>query len=229
MNNLAIKAEELVKIYGKGEAKTYALRGVNLDIERGDYVAIMGPSGSGKSTLLNLMGALDRPTSGKVYISGKDISRLSSAELANVRNREIGFVFQSFNLINRMTALENVELPLLLRNVSPSVRRKKALSILKQFGLFEKASNKPDQLSGGEQQRVAVSRALAADPTIILADEPTGNLDSKNAEVMMETLEKLHNEMGKTLVVITHSEEVARRANRTVHIRDGKVERIEEN
>ncbi len=229
MNNLAIKAEELVKIYGKGEAKTYALRGVNLDIERGDYVAIMGPSGSGKSTLLNLMGALDRPTSGKVYISGKDISRLSSAELANVRNREIGFVFQSFNLINRMTALENVELPLLLRNVSPSVRRKKALSILKQFGLFEKASNKPDQLSGGEQQRVDVSRALAADPTIILADEPTGNLDSKNAEVMMETLEKLHNEMGKTLVVITHSEEVARRANRTVHIRDGKVERIEEN
>ncbi|MEM0118582.1 MAG: ABC transporter ATP-binding protein [Conexivisphaerales archaeon] len=229
MSSMAIEVENLVKVYGEGEARTYALRGVNLTVEKGDYVAIMGPSGSGKSTLLNLMGALDRPTSGKIAISGKDISRLSSAELANVRNREIGFVFQSFNLINRMTALENVELPLLLRNLSPSDRRRRAMLVLKQFGLAEKAKNKPDQLSGGEQQRVAVSRALASDPSIILADEPTGNLDSKNAEQMMEILGNLNQKLGKTLVVITHSEEVARRARRIVHIRDGKIERVEEN
>ncbi|MEM3684407.1 MAG: ABC transporter ATP-binding protein [Conexivisphaerales archaeon] len=229
MTDLAIEVENLVKVYGEGEAKTYALRGINLAIERGDYVAIMGPSGSGKSTLLNLMGALDRPTSGRISISGKDISRMSSVELANVRNREIGFVFQSFNLINRMTALENVQLPLLLRNLSPPERRRRAMMILKQFGLSEKAWNKPDQLSGGEQQRVAVSRALASDPTIILADEPTGNLDSKNAEQMMQILGKLNEELGKTLVVITHSEEVARKSRKIIHIKDGKIERVEEN
>jgi putative ABC transport system ATP-binding protein len=221
-----LEIEDLTKIYSEGtEAETYALKGVSFKIPDGDYVAIIGPSGSGKSTLMNQIGALDRPTSGKVVIDGVNISELSSAELAEVRNQKIGFVFQSFNLINRISAVENVEIPLLVTSLSPKERRERALNMLDKMGLSGKAKKRPNQLSGGEQQRVAVARALSTDPKIILGDEPTGNLDSKNTERVMEILEQFHREAGKTLLLITHNMEVANRAKRIISIRDGIIER----
>jgi len=217
---------DLTKIYSEGtEAETYALKGVSFSVPDGDYVAIIGPSGSGKSTLMNQIGALDRPTSGRVVIDGVNISELSSADLAEIRNQKIGFVFQSFNLINRISAVENVEIPLLVTNISPRERRDRALSMLEKMGLRGKEKKRPNQLSGGEQQRVAVARALCNDPKIILGDEPTGNLDTKNTERVMEILEQFHREEGKTLVLITHNMEVANRAKRIISIRDGKIER----
>ncbi|MDG6934105.1 MAG: ABC transporter ATP-binding protein [Nitrososphaerota archaeon] len=223
-----LETVSLTKVYGRqNEAKTFALRGVTFAVSRGDFVAIVGPSGSGKSTLLNLIGALDRPTSGKVVITGKDISKLESSELAAIRNTKIGFVFQSFNLISRMTAVENVEVPLLLWRMSPSERRRIALSLLDGLGIRDKANNRPEQLSGGEQQRVAIARALATNPEIILADEPTGNLDTKNAENVMDLLQNLNRKRGKTLIIITHSAEVASRANHVIYLRDGRIERME--
>jgi len=217
---------DLTKIYSEGtEAETYALKGVSFQVPDGDYVAIIGPSGSGKSTLMNQIGALDRPTSGKVVIDGVNISELSSSQLAEVRNRKIGFVFQSFNLINRISAVENVEIPLLVTNMSPKERRERALSMLEKMGLADKARKRPNQLSGGEQQRVAVARALSTDPKIILGDEPTGNLDSKNTAHVMEILEQFHREAGKTLLLITHNMEVANRAKKIISIRDGLIER----
>lgn len=220
-----LEIEDLTKIYSEGtEAETYALKGVSFSVPDGDYVAIIGPSGSGKSTLMNQIGALDRPTSGRVLIDGVNISELSSAELAEVRNEKIGFVFQSFNLINRISAVENVEIPLLVTKMSPRDRRDRALEMLAKMGLAEKAHKRPNQLSGGEQQRVAVARALSTDPKIILGDEPTGNLDSKNTERVMEILEQFHREAGKTLLLITHNMEVANRAKRIISIRDGLIE-----
>jgi putative ABC transport system ATP-binding protein len=221
-----LEVVELTKVYSEGtEAETSALNGVSFKVLDGDYVAIIGPSGSGKSTLMNQIGALDRPTSGRVVIDGVNISELSSAELANIRNQKIGFVFQSFNLINRISAVENVEIPLLVTNKSPRERREKAILMLEKMGLGGKVNKKPNQLSGGEQQRVAVARALSTDPKIILGDEPTGNLDSKNTAHVMEILEQFHREAGKTLLLITHNMEVANRARRIISIRDGKIER----
>ncbi len=224
-----LEVDNVMKRYGNDVSGTIALHGTSFSISSGEFVAIVGPSGSGKSTLLNIIGALDRPTSGRVFISGQDLSTMNNVELARLRNEKIGFVFQSFNLIPRMTAMENIALPLMIQGLKPKDRRLRAVELLEEFGLQSKADNKPGELSGGEQQRVAVARALANDPSIILADEPTGNLDTKNSELMMETFEGLNSESQKTLVIITHNPQLASRAKRTVSIRDGRVEEIREN
>lgn len=225
----SIEVVDLKKRYGHGPESTLALRGVSFFVRDGEFLSISGPSGSGKSTLLNMIGALDRPTSGKVVLDGTDISKLSSSELAVMRNKKIGFVFQDFNLISRMSTAENVELPLSIGGVSPAQRRKRALYLLERFGILDKADKSPRELSGGQRQRVAVARALASDPSIILADEPTGNLDSENAKLTMDFLERLSTEFRKTLVIITHDPNVAAQAERVVMMRDGMVERILEN
>lgn len=223
----AIAAVNLQKQYGTGSGSTRALAGVSFSIRTGEFVAIIGPSGSGKTTLLNILGALDRPTSGKVLIDQVDISKLSNAELARVRNRKLGFVFQDFNLLTRMSAIENVELPLLIKGIPADKRRSVAMALLRRFGLESKADKNVNKLSGGERQRVAVARALANDPAIILADEPTGNLDTKNTELMMDYMKQLNEEFGKTVVIITHNPDVAKKAGRIISIRDGLVEREE--
>ena len=223
-----LEADGLTRTYGGGrEAITYALRGVSFKVFENEFVAIVGPSGSGKSTLLNLIGALDRPSSGKVLIDGVDISKLSNSELARIRNRKIGFVFQSFNLINRISARENVELPMMVYGMSSKQRRERAMSLLERLGIADKAHRRPTELSGGEQQRVAVARALAPNPRLILADEPTGNLDTKNTELMMDLFVELNGKEGKTIVLITHNIDVAKRAKKIVSIRDGKIEGIQ--
>jgi putative ABC transport system ATP-binding protein len=224
---VAIAAIDLQKRYGTGSDVTVALAGVSFEIKRGEFVAIIGPSGSGKTTLLNILGALDRPTAGNVMIDGIDISKLSNAELAKIRNRKLGFVFQDFNLVSRMSAAENIELPLLIRGVPGEERRKKSKELLERFGLGPKANRNVNKLSGGERQRIAVARALANDPEIVLADEPTGNLDTKNTEVMMDYMKQLNKEFGKTVVIITHNPDVARKTKRLVAIRDGRIEREE--
>jgi len=223
----SIQALNLGKRYGSGPTSTIALQNVNFKVEKGEFVSIIGPSGSGKTTLLNLLGALDRPTTGKVFIDGMDISKLPNAELAKVRNKKLGFVFQDFNLISRMSAGENVELPLLIEGVTGDERRRRATVLLDKFGLGSKSDRNVNKLSGGERQRVAVARALANDPDIILADEPTGNLDTKNTEVMMEFMRQLNVEFGKTVLIITHNPEVAKRARRLISIKDGQIEREE--
>ena len=223
----SIQALDLGKRYGSGPTSVVALHNINFRVEKGEFVSIIGPSGSGKTTLLNLLGALDRPTTGKVFIDGTDISKLPNAELANVRNKKLGFVFQDFNLISRMSAGENVELPLLIEGVPGDERRRRAKVLLERFGLGSKSDRNVNKLSGGERQRVAVARALANDPAIILADEPTGNLDTKNTEVMMEFMRQLNLEYGKTVLIITHNPEVARKAKRLISIRDGQIEREE--
>ena len=226
----AIRVIDLVKRYGANtSSETYALRGVSFSIAQGDFAAIIGPSGSGKSTLLNMIGALDRPTSGKIYIDGIDISKLPNLALASLRNKKIGFVFQSFNLLSRISVRENVELPLVIAEVPAKERRKTAMQLLERFGIASKAESRPTNLSGGEQQRVAVARALASDPSIILADEPTGNLDTKNTELTMETLEELHDKTGKTVVMITHNPDLAKRTRTVIAIRDGQITEIIEN
>jgi len=223
----SIQAVDLGKRYGSGPASTVALHKINFRVEKGEFVSIIGPSGSGKTTLLNLLGALDRPTTGKVFIDGTDISKLPNALLAKVRNKKLGFVFQDFNLISRMSAGENVELPLLIEGVPGDERRRRAKILLDRFGLGAKSDRNVNKLSGGERQRVAVARALANDPTIILADEPTGNLDTRNTDVMMEFMHQLNAEYGKTVVIITHNPDVAKRAKRLISIRDGQIEREE--
>jgi putative ABC transport system ATP-binding protein len=225
----SIEAVNLVKEYGHGAESTLALRGVSFTVRRGEFITISGPSGSGKSTLLNQIGALDRPTSGRIFIDGLDISKLSSLDLARVRNQKLGFVFQDFNLIPRMTTLENVELPLSIAGVSSKRKRERAMSLLESFGIASKAKQSPNKLSGGQKQRVAVARALANDPSIILADEPTGNLDSQNAKLTMDFLQKMSVGFGKTLVVITHDLTVAKTAERTILMRDGLIEKVVEN
>ncbi len=219
-----IELIDLKKIYYSNGIPTPALRGVNLRVMDGEFLAIVGPSGSGKSTLLNMIGVLDRPTSGKVFIDGIDISKLSDDGLAELRNKKIGFIFQTYNLLARISVLRNVELPLIVRGVSPQERRKKALNALEEVGLKDKAFNKPTQLSGGEQQRVAIARALVSDPKILLADEPTGNLDSTNAKIIAEIFNKL-NHKGRTIVMVTHNMEMASYAKRIVYLRDGMIEK----
>ena len=228
MSPNAIETMSLVKIYGAGNGiSTKALDGISIRIAKGEFVAIVGPSGSGKSTLLNMLGALDVPTSGKIYIDGIDITGLNSSQLATLRNRKIGFIFQSFNLIPRMSALENVALPLALKGVPAKERKRESYETLKQVGLEHRWRAKPTTLSGGEQQRVAVARALAGDPSILLGDEPTGNLDTKNTSTITKMLKDLNRSIGKTIIIITHNLEVANETDRIIFKRDGKVEKDE--
>ena len=219
----AIKFENVWKIYKLGTVEVAALRGLSIEITRGEHLAMMGPSGSGKSTFLHLAGALDRPTRGRVLIEGRDPSKLNDDELSKLRNRYIGFVFQTFNLIPRLTALENVMLPLVVRGVNGSERRKRAIESLEQVGLGDRINHRPTELSGGEQQRVAIARAIVTRPRIVLADEPTGNLDSASAKEIVKVLSRLNRELGITLVVVTHDPEVASAAKRMVRIRDGVI------
>jgi ABC-type antimicrobial peptide transport system, ATPase component len=225
----AVVLEGVTRTYLAGtEAEVVAVKDINLRVESGDYVAIMGPSGSGKSTLLNLMGAMDRPSRGRIIIDGTDITRASNTQLANIRNTKIGMVFQSFNLINRMNVIENIELPLVVRGVPPKRRRMLAERLLDELGIKSKANRKSLELSGGQQQRVAIARALIGDPPIILADEPTGNLSTSDTNQVLEILDSLNKEMGKTLVVVTHNPDVAKHAERIVHMRDGQIVGVEE-
>jgi len=225
--SIAIETENLVKTYMTGKVETPALRGINLRVERGEFLAIVGPSGSGKSTLLNLLGALDRPTSGTVRIDGADISKLNDNKLAELRNQKIGFIFQSFNLISRISALRNVEMPLMVTKIPKDEIKSKALSKLESVDLLQKADRKPLELSGGEQQRVAVARALVTEPSILLGDEPTGNLDTKNTANIVNLLKELNEKTGKTFLMITHNMDVARATRRIIYLRDGIIDREE--
>jgi putative ABC transport system ATP-binding protein len=220
---VAILTEGLWKTYEMGGEKLHALRGVDLKIRRGEYVAIMGPSGSGKSTLMNLIGCLDTPTAGKYWLAGRLVSELGDDELAAIRNKEIGFVFQTFNLLPRATALHNVELPLIYNGTPAEERLARAKRALEAVDLGARMFHKPNELSGGQRQRVAIARALVNSPSIVLADEPTGNLDTKTGDEIMALFSRLHGE-GNTIIIVTHENDVAQRANRVIHVRDGKVE-----
>jgi putative ABC transport system ATP-binding protein len=213
---------DVTKVYGQGDTEVHALNGITLTVERGEYVAIMGSSGSGKSTLMNIIGCLDIPTTGEYFLDGVDVSRLSDRQLALVRNRRIGFVFQSFNLIPRTTALANVELPLAYAGMKAADRRRRARAALAMVGLSDREGHEPNQLSGGQQQRVAVARALVTAPALVLADEPTGNLDSGSTAEMLAVLDRL-NRGGRTILLITHEDDVARHANRLIRLVDGKM------
>jgi len=206
-----------------GDETIYALRGIDLQIKRNEYVALMGPSGSGKSTLMNLIGCLDSPSSGSYWLNGQDVAGLSDNRLAEIRNREIGFVFQTFNLLPRLTALDNVALPLVYAGVTELERRERAHDVLKQVGLQDRVGHRPNELSGGQRQRVALARALVNKPSLILADEPTGNLDSKTSVEIMEMFASIH-ALGNTIVLVTHEEDIARHARRMVRLKDGRIE-----
>ena len=219
-----IETNDLWKTYVMGAEEIHALRGVSILIERGEYVAIMGPSGSGKSTLMNLIGCLDTPSKGSYLLNSKQVSQMNDDELARIRNEEIGFVFQTFNLLPRATALHNVELPLIYAGISKKTRIERANDALEKVELSDRKSHRPNELSGGQRQRVAIARALVNTPSIVLADEPTGNLDSKTGEEIMGLFARLH-EGGNTIVLVTHEPDVAAHANRAIHIRDGKVEK----
>ncbi len=218
-----IEIQDLSKVYDLGAVKVEALRNVSVNIQENDYVAIMGPSGSGKSTLMNLIGCLDTPTSGEYYLAGERVAGLTDRQLADIRNRRIGFVFQTFNLLPRASALQNVELPLVYAGESPSERRRRAKEALESVGLGDRMKHKPNEMSGGQRQRVAIARALVTNPSIILADEPTGNLDSKTGEEIMQLLERIY-ENGNTIILVTHEEDIARHARRIVRLRDGMIE-----
>jgi putative ABC transport system ATP-binding protein len=221
--DLVIRIEEITKEYVMGEAVIQALKGIDLTIHRNEYLAVMGPSGSGKSTLMNMLGCLDTPTAGRYEFNGKDVASMEDDELAEIRNREIGFVFQTFNLLPRSTALQNVELPLIYGGVAPEERRLRAAEALAAVGLMERVYHKPNELSGGQRQRVAIARALVNRPSIILADEPTGNLDSHTGEEIMALFESLY-ASGNTVVLVTHEEHIAEHARRVVRLRDGMIE-----
>jgi putative ABC transport system ATP-binding protein len=220
---LVIEIEGVTKLYKMGDEIIHALCGVAIDIRRNEYLAIMGPSGSGKSTLMNMLGCLDTPTAGRYDFNGKNVAHMNDDELADIRNREIGFVFQTFNLLPRSNALHNVELPLIYAGMPPHVRRERALQALENVGLSNRVHHKPNELSGGQRQRVAIARALVNNPSIILADEPTGNLDSKTGVEIMALFEQLY-EQGNTIIVVTHEEDIARHARRIVRLRDGLIE-----
>jgi len=222
-----VRTVDVKKVYQMGKVEVLALRGINLQIEEGEYLSIMGPSGSGKSTLFNMIGGLDKPSTGRVYIDEVDIAQLDAYELAWLRCRKIGYIFQTFNIIPVMTALENVTLPMIFAGMTADESRDKGVELLKKVGLGDRVTHKPFELSGGQQQRVAIARALVNNPRVILADEPTGNLDSATGAEIMDLLVAL-NRAGRTIVMVTHESEIALRAHRTVHLRDGHVERITE-
>lgn len=223
-----IHLRDITKIYQMGDMEVRALDGVSLDIQRGEYVAIMGPSGSGKSTLMNVIGCLDTPTSGEYELNGKNVSRMSDDELAQIRNQEIGFVFQTFNLLARTTSLQNVELPLIYAGVHPHERHSMALKALENVGLAPRSDHMPNQLSGGQRQRVAIARALVNNPSLLLADEPTGALDTRTSIEIMALFEELY-QKGNTMILVTHEEDIARHAHRIVKLLDGKIKHDEPN
>jgi putative ABC transport system ATP-binding protein len=222
MNSPIIRTEHAVKTYKVGEITTSALKGVSLEIPQGSFTCIVGPSGHGKSTLMHLIGGLDRPSSGKIYIGDTEISTIANTDLARLRGRRIGFVFQFFNLLQSLTALENIEIAMMLAGVPETEQKQRAEKLLVLVGLAEKAGSKPGQLSGGQQQRVAIARALANDPDILLLDEPTGNLDSVAEAEILDLLQDLHRQ-GKTVIIVTHSDEVAKRAERIIRVKDGLI------
>lgn len=225
---MLIKTQNLWKIYeiGNEKVQVQALRGVDLEVEKGEYLAIMGPSGSGKSTLMNLIGCLDTPTQGEYYLNSRLVSQMNDDELAFIRNKEIGFVFQTFNLLPRATALHNVELPLIYNGTDSKERQHKARRALEMVDLTDRITHKPNELSGGERQRVAIARAIVNNPSLILADEPTGNLDTATGIEIMKLVDRLHSE-GNTIILVTHEADIAAHAHRAIHLRDGKIERDE--
>lgn len=223
---IAIRLRDIKKIYKMGGQELAALNGINLDVKRGEFAALMGPSGSGKSTLMNILGCLDRPIVGSYELEGKEVAHLSDDELAMMRNQHIGFVFQNFNLLSRISSLENVALPLVYAGVGVSERRKRAQQVLEAVGLGDRAEHLPNELSGGQRQRVAIARALVNNPEIIMADEPTGNLDTKSTKEIMEIFQEMHGR-GKTIILVTHEPEIAVRANRQLLVRDGVITRDE--
>lgn len=222
-NNIVVDAKDLTKVFTMGDVQVHALRGLSVQIKRGEVISIMGPSGSGKSTLMNILGCLDRPTSGEYCLDGESVAALKDEQLAEIRNRKVGFVFQSFNLLPRSTALTNVELPLRYSPPNGKKRRELAKEALIEVGLGDRIGHRPNELSGGQQQRVAIARALVNDPAIVMADEPTGNLDSKSGEEIMDLLMKLNKEKGTTLIIVTHDPEIAEQTQRVIHIRDGMI------
>ncbi len=223
MSNPLIKITQIKRDFVLGNEMVYVLKGIDLEINKGEYVALMGPSGSGKSTLMNLLGCLDTPTSGHYILNGKDVSTMHDNELAEIRNKEIGFVFQTFNLLPRTTALDNVALPMIYAGFTKSERKERAIKVLQQVNLGDRMDHQPNQLSGGQRQRVAIARALVNSPSIILADEPTGNLDSKTSDEIMKLLDDIHKN-GNTIILVTHEEEIAAHAKRIIRLRDGLIE-----
>ena len=223
MSKVQIQIDAVWKIYQMGDETVYALRDISFAVFQNEYMAIMGPSGSGKSTLLNILGCLDTPSKGRYILDGEAVSTMRGDALADVRNRKIGFIFQTFNLLSRATALQNVELPLIYAGLSRRRRRERARATLERVGLADRMTHRPNELSGGQRQRVAIARALVNDPAILLADEPTGNLDTRTGEEILSTFEDLH-QQGQTVLVVTHEEDVARRTRRVVRLRDGRIE-----
>jgi putative ABC transport system ATP-binding protein len=223
MSDAVILLEEIRKNYIMGRQELQVLKGISLSIQRNDYVALMGPSGSGKSTLMNILGCLDSPTSGSYILNGNDVSKMEDAELAEIRNKEIGFVFQQFNLLPRLTALENVALPLVYAGISKKMRNEMAMEVIHKVDLQDRSHHRPNELSGGQCQRVAIARALVNNPSIILADEPTGNLDTRTSYEIMNIFSKIHNE-GNTVVLVTHEEDISNYARRVIRLRDGVIE-----
>lgn len=223
MKEFVIELKNIIRNFQLGPQTVHVLKGIDLTIKKGEYVALMGPSGSGKSTLMNLLGCLDTPTSGSYMIANRDVSKMNDNQLADVRNKEIGFVFQTFNLIPRQTALQNVALPLVYAGEKKEKRTSRAKKVLDEVGLSDRITHKPNQLSGGQRQRVAIARALVNSPSIILADEPTGNLDSSTSDEIMKLFEEIHKN-GNTLIIVTHEEEIAQHANRIIRLKDGEIE-----
>ncbi len=225
MKDVTIKLDNVWKIYKMGEVEVPALKGINLEVKQGEFLAVMGPSGSGKSTAMNMIGVLDIPTRGKISLKGQDISKLSESDLAQIRGKTIGFIFQQFNLISTLSALENVTLPMIFQNMPKDERVERALKLLEMVGLRERIDHKPGEMSGGQQQRVAIARSLINDPEVILADEPTGNLDSESGHKVIDFLQDLHKKEKKTIVMVTHDEDIAKFAGRTEYLHDGQIVR----